>query len=720
MRHQVLREGASLPDRIASLRFVSRLPARNDWCHCCGQDIAMNKPVRIALALFAAVALTITVALVLLMNFDWNRAKPWLNNRLSEALDRPFLIKGNLSLSWEKPPSAAEGWHGLIPWPHLLAEDIHIGNPAQMAAEIAAPALPLEMASIGRLAFSVNPWALLGKQITIPVLQFDTPHVNLLRAADGKNNWTFQQEGKPSPWRINIQDVVLATGSLRAVDAIRHADVTASINTMDNDPHYGIKWQLQGKVNGEDITGSGRAGAVLALQRQAAPYPIQAELHMGKTLIALTGTYVRQEETPSFDMHLQLSGQSMDKLYALSGITLPQTPRFSTRGHLLGTLGEHDKHWLYENFVGRVGGSDIGGTLAYQLKAPRPQLSGAVLSHLLKFSDLAPLIGADTQASKAARGEAFRQPAGRLLPHEPFKSERWTSIDADVKYRAEKILRNKKLPINNLSTTLHLKDGVLSLLPLNFGVAGGELNADIVLNGSGKPAAAIQSRMQAAARHLQLNQIFPTVRPLQNSAGEINGNAALSATGNSVASLLGTSNGEIKIYIRQGTFSKLMLEEMGVNIGNIILTKLTGDKQIKLNCLSGDFTVSNGVMHTRSFIADTDAAILHASGDINLAEEQLDLTLQPNSKNLRLLSLRTPLYIRGSFVQPKVSINKGVMALKVGGAAALAAIAPVAALIPLTKSGENDDSDCGKLLLESRAMPKPPAPGKSHRPRRKK
>lgn len=687
----------------------------------------MNKLSRIGLVLITALTLTTTIALLVLVYFDWNRAKPWLNVRISEALERPFLIKGDLSLSWEKPPPTADGqpagWRGLIPWPHLLAQDIHVGNPAQMAAGITRPDLPPEMASIKQLTFSIDPWALLVKQISIPVLQFDTPLVNLLRTADGKDNWTFQPAAKPSSWRIDIQDVVLAAGSVHVIDAIRHADITASIGTQDNDPRYGIKWQLQGKVNGEGITGSGRAGTVLALQRQAEPYPIQAELRMGKTLIALTGTYVRRQEIPSFDMYLQLSGQSMDRLYALSGITLPQTPPFSTRGRLRGTLGEHDKRWLYENFVGRVGGSDIGGSLAYQLKAPRPQLSGAVLSHLLQFSDLAPLIGADTQASKAARGEDARQAADRLLPHEPFKIERWTSIDADVKYRAEKILRDKKLPINNLSTTLHLKDGVLSLLPLNFGVAGGDLNADIVLDGSGKvpdgsgkPAGTgIQARMQVAARHLHLNQIFPTVQPLQTSVGEINGNAALSATGNSVASLLGTSNGEIKIFVRQGTFSKLMLEEMGVNIGSIILTQLVGDKQVKLNCLSGDFTVNNGVMHTRSFIADTDAAILHASGDISLAEERLDMTLQPNSKNLRLLSLRTPLYLRGSFMQPKVSIDKGLMALKVGGAAALAAIAPIAALIPLTKSGERDDSDCSKLLIESRVMPKAPAPGKPNR-----
>ena len=41
------------------------------------------------LALFVAVLLT----------FDWNRIKPWLNARVSEATGRPFAINGDLSMT---------------------------------------------------------------------------------------------------------------------------------------------------------------------------------------------------------------------------------------------------------------------------------------------------------------------------------------------------------------------------------------------------------------------------------------------------------------------------------------------------------------------------------------------------------------------------------------------------------------------------------------------
>ena len=211
----------------------------------------MNKPRRtkIVLAVAAALIGIPVVMLVVLLTFDWNRAKPWLNAHTSEMLGRPFAINGDLSLTWEKPAVVGpfernEGWGSIIPWPYLVAQDIHIGNPSNIKA-----LMPAEMASIKRFAFSLNPLVLLKKKIAIPILHFESPVVRLLRGADGKNNWTFKKDDKPSPWQLKLQDIIITKGSIHLTDAIKHADVTADIDTLNADSVYGVKWQLQGKLN---------------------------------------------------------------------------------------------------------------------------------------------------------------------------------------------------------------------------------------------------------------------------------------------------------------------------------------------------------------------------------------------------------------------------------------------------------------------------------------
>jgi AsmA family protein len=653
------------------------------------------------------------IALAILLTYDWNKARPWLNARTSEAIGRPFVIAGNLSLTWEKPATLMadrdRNWRDFIPWPHLVANDVHVGNPATMDAA--------DMASVRQFSFSLNPLALLDKRIAIPVLRFEAPVVELRRKADGANNWTFKPVDKPSPWTLDLERVIFTGGLVHLKDAVEKADLSADVDTIDADPAYGVRWKLHGSFNGAPASGSGKAGAVLSLKQQTTPYPLQADVKVGPTRIAIEGSLTKPTALAALDLRLKVSGPSMARLYAITGLVLPETPAYSTEGRLIGSISAASSRWTYDKFKGKVGSSDIGGHLEFQTGKPRGTLSGEVVSQLLQFADLAPLIGADSNASKAARGVAPVQPEGKVLPVETFHTERWTAIDADVRYSAARIVRDKQLPINKLSTHVLMKDGVITLAPLVFDMAGGNLNSTIKLDGSGREGKnAIKATAKVTARHIRIKELFPAIAALKATVGEINGDAQLSATGNSVASMLAASNGELKTLVNQGEVSKLLLEQMGLNVGNIILTKLFGDKQVKLNCMATDFDVVNGLMQARMFVVDTEEAVITVSGTVNLATEKLDLTLRPETKSLRIFSLRAPLYLRGSFSNPDVSVDKGVLALKAGGALALATFAaPAAALLPLVNTGPGEGSACGKLLAIAREKPVAPPPGKTKR-----
>lgn len=652
------------------------------------------------------------IAIVFILTFDWNRARPWINAKVSEAIERPFAIRGNLEVEWERPAKtmapAERTWRDHIPWPHLIANDTHVGNPAGMPAQDAG--------SARQFSFSLNPFALLGRTIHIPLLRFDGPRVDLLRTDATHNNWTFKRKEEKSRWTLDLERVVLTDGIVHIKDAVTKADVTAHVRTLERDPRYGVAWTLDGSYNDAKVEGGGKAGAVLSLKEQSTPFPVQAEMRSGKTRIAVEGTVTRPSKLAAIDLKLELAGPSMDQLYYFTGVVLPTTGPFSTSGRLTGTLGEERSRWVYDGFKGKVGSSDIGGRLEYATGEPRPKLSGNVRSRQLVFADLAPLIGADSNAAKKERNAEVVQPSGKVLPVEEFKTERWNKLDADVRFSAERIIRDTAFPVSKLSTHLTMDNAVLNLQPLEFAMAGGTVRSNIRLDGRGREGPkAIKAQAKVAARGIEIKKLFPKIEQLQASVGSIAGDANLTAQGNSVASLLAGSNGELKTLINQGQVSKYLLELMGLNVGNIIVTKLFGDKQVKLNCMATDFEVTNGIARTRYFVVDTEEALIEVAGAINLAGEQMDLRINPETKELRLFSLRSPLYVRGPFSKPDVSVDKGVLAMKAGGAIALAAAAPVAALIPLINTGPGEDSDCGRLLAEARQKPKAPPPGKAKR-----
>jgi len=86
----------------------------------------------------------------------------------------------------------------------------------------------------------------------------------------------------------------------------------------------------------------------------------------------------------------------------------------------------------------------------------------------------------------------------------------------------------------------------------------------------------------------------------------------------------------------------------------------------------------------------------------------VDLVVRPDSKGIRLLSLRSPLHVKGPFKGIDVSIDKGTLLARAAGAIGLAALAaPAAALLPLTSTNlGSSESRCEALV---RQMPKIPA-----------
>jgi uncharacterized protein involved in outer membrane biogenesis len=399
---------------------------------------------------------------------------------------------------------------------------------------------------------------------------------------------------------------------------------------------------------------------------------------------------------------LKLSGSSLGNLYPLTGVTLPDSPAYSTDGRLIAKL--HDAggaNFRYEGFNGKIGNSDIHGDLGFVASQPRPKLTGALLSNQLLFTDLAPLIGADSNAAQKKRGGDSKQPAGKVLPVEQFQTDRWRAMDADVEFTGKRIVQSPDLPFSDLYTHVVLDDGLLSLQPLRFGVAGGKLDADIRLDGRNQP---LQGRAKISARNLKLKQLFPTFEPMKTSFGELNGDADISGKGNSIAALLGTANGDLKMLVNDGAISRGLMEIAGLNVGNYVVGRLFGDKDVKINCAASDLNIKDGLASTRLFVFDTENAIIYIDGTANFKTEQLDMEIKPESKGFRVFSLRSPLYVRGPFAKPAAGVHSGPLLLRGAGMVLLGAVAgPAAGLLALVAPSGGEPNQCAPLLEQMRA-----------------
>jgi uncharacterized protein involved in outer membrane biogenesis len=623
-------------------------------------------------------ALVLT-AILLIALYGWN----WLRGPIERAVlaktGRALVINGDLTLKF--------AW----PLPQARAEKVTFANPAW--------AKQAQMVTADAVQITLNLPPLLRKHIVIPEVLLENPVVFLEQGTDGRKNWLLDLQQQDEGAKVDMGRLSLDKGKLGYDDALQKTSLRADVSTATGDAmRSDLTFSVLGQYKGIALKAQGSGGPVLALRDQI-PYPLKINATLGQTVVAANGTVTSLLTASAIDMRMNLRGASMEQLYPLLGITFPVTRAYATEGHLMreGTV------WRYDKFSGRVGDSDIAGSMQVDTGGRRPALTADLTSNLLDLEDLAPMIGsAPEPTDKKIAGVAATKappPSDRVLPEIPFKSDRWSSVNAKVSLRAKTIRRVKQLPLEGLTTQLSLQDSVLTLEPLNFGLAGGQINTVILLDGRKSP---IQARAKIKVRKVLIAKLFPESGLTKTGIGQINGDFDLAGMGNSVGRMLATSNGSVAMVVAGGEISQLMMEKVGLHLWEILRLNITGDKLVKLRCAVADFDVKQGNMQASALVFDTEVTTILGTGNIDLGQEQINLTLNQKTKNTSPLALRTPIYVRGSFAKPVAEIDKGPLALRAIGAVALGAINPFLALIPLIDAGPGRDSDCGQLIDEAK------------------
>lgn len=681
----------------------------------------MTKTSKAIIAVTGTLVLLIVVAIIIIATFDWNRLKPTINQKVSTELNRPFAIRGDLGVVWERQKEET-GWRSWIPWPHIHADDIVLGNP---------PEIPdVTMVHLPRVEATLAPLALLTKTVYLPWIKLQKPDARLIRLSEKNNNWTFKlasaenndPNAQPSGWSFRLDNILFDQGRIAVNDKVSKADIEILVDPLGKplpfnevtgdskdktrvaDYVFGLK--AQGRYNGQPLAGTGKIGGMLALRSEDTPFPVQADFRSGNTRVAFVGKVNDPMKMGGVDLQLKFAGDTLGDLYELTGVLLPDTPPFETDGHLVAKIdSEKSSVYDYRDFNGRIGESDIHGSLTYTTGKPRPKLEGDLESRQLRLADLGPLIGVDSgkggdkaKQAEQKKGEKNIQPAGKVLPYDRFETDKWNTMDADVRFKGKRIEHGSTLPISDLTTHIILQNADLKLQPLKFGLAGGTISSNIRLEGDKKP---MQGRAEIQARRLKLKQLMPNVELMQKTLGEMNGDADFRGTGNSVAALLGTSNGNLKLLMNDGLISRNLMEIAGLNVGNYVIGKIFGDDEVRVNCAAANLDLVNGVARPQIFAFDTENALVNVTGTASFASEQLDLTINPESKGVRIVTLRSPLYVRGTFKNPQAGVKPGPLIARGAVAAALATlVTPAAALLALISPSEGEANQCRAILAQ--------------------
>lgn len=624
---------------------------------------------------FGALAALLVVLAVL---FQWNWLRGPVERLVAWQTGRSFDIAGDLDVDLGRVTT-------------IRADALRFGNADWSPSRT--------MGSADRAELDVRLWPLLSGEIRLEAIRLTRPRLRLEFGPDGRGNWIFGERGGES--RLRYTGLWVDEGRLVFLDPRRRTNFDIALDSISTGDASAPPVDLKGKGRwaGNAFTIAGRVESPLALRQTDRPYRIDLRATAGPTRAHARGTLLDPFRLRDFDLRLRLAGQDMEDLFPLIGIATPPTPPY----RLDGRFSRDGDTWRYDDFTGLVGDSDLGGSAAVTVGRMRPLLEANLVSRRLDFDDLAGFVGAPPQTGgeEAANAEQRAEAAAlaadaRVLPDTPYDLTKLRAMDADVRWKAHRI-NAPTLPIEDMDAHLLLEAGLLRLEPLNFGVAEGDIRSTVRMDARSE---VIRTKADIAVRGLDLGELFPTAQLTQSAIGRVGGNASLAGTGNSVAGILGTADGEVMLGMGRGQVSNLLMELAGLDIAEALKFLLTKDRTVAVRCAFGDFAVENGVMQARTLAFDTTDTIIVGKGKVSLKDETLDLELRPRPKDRSILALRSPLVVDGTFKDPSFRPDFKRLGLRGATALALGSIAPPAALLATIEPGPGEDSACGGQYAE--------------------
>ena len=447
----------------------------------------------------------------------------------------------------------------------------------------------------------------------------------------------------------------------------------------------------------------------LAEGAEAQPQPLSLFATVGRARLSFQGSTTDPLHFAALTGRFNVDGPSLAAVGDALGITLPTTPAFKTNG----TIVKDDKVWKATFEQARIGSSDLNGAFTYDTRPKVALLSGKLGGTRLVLADLGPAVGTPGAGAGAepGKGESSARP-GRVIPDKKFDLPSLRAMNANVLFDIGMFDPGTTViePLRPARAHLLLADGVLTIADFEGVTAQGKALGYAQLDGRGDKALWTLDARFVGVNLAQWLRIKRGGNAPPYVAGKLDALIKVKGEGRSTAEILSTLNGDLRMHLREGKISHLVVEAAGIDLAQALGMLFKGDDALPVQCNVADLDIVNGVAKPRVFVINTRDSTVWIDGSVSFRDEGLDLRAVVSPKDFSPLALRTPIHVKGTLGKPAVSLELGKLAGKAGAAGLLALLNPLAAIIPFIDTGSKDEArqagaECANLVKTSGVIP---------------
>lgn len=516
-----------------------------------------------------------------------------------------------------------------------------------------------------------------------PYMGVDFEGMNAYRGDDSSNSLVTAERVSIA---MGFWDVTFGTGKLKTLNVVNLKAVPGTLLRKGLSVDY---LSLIDEGDEAFIRSEGKIGA--------APYRFSAPIEKFGSGKGRKYAFadIRPFQATVGDIHLNARLETLDSdIMKMGGIELGR-----------GDAGAHTLRGDLTLYYGGAGRMTLKGDLHYgaatlirpdlllDMDAKPPKISGQLVfeklgyEDALAYQDLVDLVRDLKQTLFDA-------------PDAPEKAGYdWSHLDIDAQVIVKEFVHND-VPFASFDAPLTLKGGVLRFGPFGKGAAADAkaesgktavLKDGIVFDTTKKPAELSVGLRVKDFDYTALHRAFSGAQDVKGRAGIV---VDLATAGDDKAALKQNLRGHLSVIAGEGQYPVQGLNVWGEGLVNAMLPGLDAATQTNMNCAVADFEFKNGQAEANALFLDTDAVTVSGKGGYDYPADALDLTLQPQAKQIEILDFRAvPVVMSGSLADPQIAPSALGIVKKLGGLS-LGLVNPAFLAYSLTDLGLSESHPC--------------------------
>jgi hypothetical protein len=364
---------------------------------------------------------------------------------------------------------------------------------------------------------------------------------------------------------------------------------------------------------------------------------------LGGLSLQASGTVNVSTRKPEIDVHIISAAENPSAWGPILGVPLPRAGSLSLDGRYTSQAGTH----IYEGQT-RFGNTQFQTNFRGAFNRRHPGMDLVISAATVYLEDLG--LYPETQTAEAVPlPSPQKKKDGPLFDENPLPLDALQAFDFSLRLNADKVL-GKNVAINQVGLDVILENGRLRIGPSTIKYREGFMSIEAGLDASSDTEP--EMVVKITAEDLDIDDVLSYLHEPLIFEGQLNLVVDLRSTGRSTRQIASGLTGESGFALENGRIQRIV-NLLAADALDFLFTAPGKNTYTDLNCMAARLMFENGAGTIQVLYLDTPAIRARGAGSFNLADETIDVVINPEAKR-RLFKRSSPVRVQGQLGDPSI------------------------------------------------------------------